>query len=340
MMRVFGVVMRIVRQFFRDKRSLALMFGAPMLLLWLLSLVFTQEDYKPHIALVDVPAPVVESLKKQDATIYEYDKEKALDELENQNIDAMITIANGKMDVTLEGSDAVKNGATLQVLQKSTEKENVTKIKPTINYLHGSKDATMFDGLGPVLIGFFIFFFVFLLSGVSFVRERLSGTLERLLSTPIRRWEIVAGYIIGFGIFAFLQSVIIVSFSVYVLDLYIAGSPLLILLITCMLSLTALTLGTFLSAYANNEFQMIQFIPLVIVPQVFFSGLFPMESMHKGLQFLGKLFPLTYGAEAMCQVMIRGQGFTHITFELSILLLFAFIFAIGNVFALKKHRRI
>ncbi|MGQ0515488.1 ABC transporter permease, partial [Bacillus sp. D-CC] len=96
--------------------------------------------------------------------------------------------------------------------------------------------------------------------------------LKRSLTkdTPDKRWEIVVGYIIGFGIFAFIQSIIIVSFSVYILDLYVAGSIWLTLLITCMLSLTALTLGTFLSAYANNEFQIIQFIPLVIVPQIFF----------------------------------------------------------------------
>lgn len=213
-------------------------------------------------------------------------------------------------------------------------------MKPEVNYLHGSKNFTMFDGLGPVLIGFFTFFFVFILSGVSFVRERLSGTLERLLSTPIKRWEIVVGYIIGFGIFAFIQSIIIVSFSVYILDLYVAGSIWLTLLITCMLSLTALTLGTFLSAYANNEFQMIQFIPLVIVPQIFFSGLFPIESMNKWLQMLGKLFPLTYGADAMRQVMIRNQGFTEIALDLTVLLLFSILFAIGNVFALKKHRKI
>ncbi|MGR5876801.1 ABC transporter permease [Bacillus pacificus] len=125
---------------------------------------------------------------------------------------------------------------------------------------------------------------------MSFVRERLSGTLERLLSTPIKRWEIVVGYIIGFGIFAFIQSIIIVSFfSLYFRFvcswLYMAN----LLIITCMLSLTALTLGTFLSAYANNEFQMIQFIPLVIVPQIFFSGLFPIESMNKWLQMLGEI---------------------------------------------------
>ena len=339
-MRVGGVVLRIIRQFLRDKRSLAMMFGAPMLLLWLLSLVFTTEDYTPRIALVDVPAPIGESMKKQDAFIYEYEKEKAHSKLEEQQLDAVVTFKDGTMKVILEGSDSSKNRAVLQVLQNSTEKKDTPGMKPQIDYLHGSADFTMFDGLGPVLIGFFTFFFVFILSGVSFVRERLSGTLERLLSTPVRRWEIVVGYLLGFGIFALLQSVIIVSFSVYVLDLYVAGSLWLTLLITCMLSLTALTLGTFLSAYANNEFQMIQFIPLVIVPQIFFSGLFPIESMNKWLQMLGKLFPLTYGADAMRQVMIRNQGLAQIAGDLSVLLLFAMLFTVGNIFALKKHRRI
>ncbi|MEI2316368.1 ABC transporter permease [Bacillus paramobilis] len=339
-MRVIGVIIRIIRQFFRDKRSLAMMFGAPMLLLWLLSLVFTQKDYVPHIAVVDMPAQLVKVMKNQEASIYEYSKEKAMSELEKQKVDAVIRLENGKMNIVLEGSDSSKNRAVLQILQKGTEKNDVSIMKPEVNYLHGSKDFTMFDGLGPVLIGFFTFFFVFILSGVSFVRERLSGTLERLLSTPVRRWEIVVGYIIGFGIFAFIQSIIIVSFSVYILDLYVAGSIWLTLLITCMLSLTALTLGTFLSAYANNEFQMIQFIPLVIVPQIFFSGLFPIESMNKWLQMLGELFPLTYGADAMRQVMIRNQGITEIALDLTVLLLFSLLFAVGNVFALKKHRKI
>ncbi|KEK22425.1 ABC transporter permease [Bacillus gaemokensis] len=339
-MRVGGVMIRIIRQFLRDKRSLAMMFGAPMLLLWLLSLVFTQNEYTPHIAFVDVPAPMMESMKKQDAITYELSKENAHSKLEDQQIDAIVTLENGKVNVLLEGSDSSKNRAVLQVLQKGIEKNEIPGMKPEIDFLHGSADFTMFDGLGPILIGFFTFFFVFILSGVSFVRERLSGILERLLSTPVRRWEIVVGYILGFGIFAFVQSIIIVSFSVYILDLYVAGSPWLTLLITCMLSLTALTLGTFLSAYANNEFQMIQFIPLVIVPQIFFSGLFPIESMNKWLQMLGKLFPLTYGADAMRQVMIRNQGFAEIAGDLGVLLLFAVLFAVGNIFALKKHRRI
>ncbi|WP_028400270.1 ABC transporter permease [Ectobacillus panaciterrae] len=337
-MRIYGLVVRIIRQFFRDKRSLALMFGAPVLVLWLLSLVFASDAYKPKISLVNVPAQFMDAMKKQNAVITEDSEAKAKEKIKNGDIDGIIQGSNNKIAVTLEGSDPSKNSAVLKVLQQSTEQPN--QAKPDIFYYHGSKDFSMFDSLGPVLIGFFSFFFVFLLSGIAFIRERLSGTLERLLSTPIRRWEIVIGYIIGFGIFAILQSVLIVSFSIYVLNMYMIGSIWSIWLTTCALSLTALTLGTFLSAYANNEFQMIQFIPLIVVPQLFFSGLFPIDSMSEALQWLGKLLPLTYGADAMREIMIRNEGFGSIAGDLGILFLFSLVFAIGNVFALKKHRRI
>ncbi len=122
-MRVTGVIIRIIRQFFRDKRSLAMMFGAPMLLLWLLSLVFTQKDYIPQIAVVDMPAQIVKVMKNQEASIYEYSKEKAISELEKQKVDAVLRIENGKMKLLLEGSDSSKNRAVLQVLQKKHREE-------------------------------------------------------------------------------------------------------------------------------------------------------------------------------------------------------------------------
>lgn len=95
-----------------------MMFGAPMLLLWLLSLIFTQKDYIPHIAVVDVPAPIVKAMKNQEASIYEYSKDKAISELEKQKVDAVIHLENGKMNLLLEGSDSSKNRAVLQVLQR------------------------------------------------------------------------------------------------------------------------------------------------------------------------------------------------------------------------------
>ena len=220
---------------------------------------------------------------------------------------------------------------------QDTEK---TKNAPEINYLHGSADMETFDYIGPFLIGFFIFFFVFLISGVSFLRERTTGTLERLLATPMRRWEMVVGYVVGFGIFTILQSAIIVSFAIYILDIMMAGSIWLVILITLMLAITALSLGTLLSAFATNELQMIQFIPLVVVPQVFFSGLFSIETMAEWLQPLSIIMPLTYGGEAIRDVMIQGDGWNDIYGNVLVLIGFSLLFMILNVLALKKHRKL
>ncbi|MNI67903.1 Inner membrane transport permease YbhR [compost metagenome] len=197
-----------------------------------------------------------------------------------------------------------------------------------------------FDNFGPVLIGFFVFFFVFLLSGVSFLRERTGGTLERLLASPLRRWEIVVGYVLGFGIFTTLQAALIAWFATSVLGLMMVGSFWYLLLITLLLSLTALTLGTLISAFANNEFQMIQFIPLIIVPQVFFSGLFNMDTMTPWLRWLGMIMPLKYGADALRNIMVRGAGWDRIWIDVLVLAGFSFVFMILNVLALKKHRKI
>jgi ABC-2 type transport system permease protein len=197
-----------------------------------------------------------------------------------------------------------------------------------------------FDNFGPVLVGYFSFFFVFLIAGVSFLKERTSGTLERLLATPLKRWEIVIGYILGFGIFTMLQAALIAWFATQVLGLMLMGSFWFVLLITLLMSLTALTLGIFLSAFANTEFQMIQFIPLVIVPQIFFSGLFNIDNMAEWMQWLSKIMPLTYGADALRNIMIRGKGWDAIALDSYLLIGLSLFFMFANVLALRKHRKI
>jgi ABC-2 type transport system permease protein len=172
------------------------------------------------------------------------------------------------------------------------------------------------------------------------LKERTSGTLERLLATPLKRWEIVIGYILGFGIFTMLQATLIAWFSTQVLGLMLMGSFWFVLLITLLMSLTALTLGIFLSAFANTEFQMIQFIPLVIVPQIFFSGLFNIDNMAEWMQWLSKIMPLTYGADALKNIMIRGKGWDAIAIDAYVLIGLSLFFMVANVLALRKHRKI
>ncbi|MDQ0162126.1 ABC transporter DrrB family efflux protein [Bacillus alveayuensis] len=175
---------------------------------------------------------------------------------------------------------------------------------------------------------------------MSFLRERTSGTLERLLATPIRRHELVFGYVIGFGLFTAIQATLISGYAIRVLNMMLVGSFWYVLLITLLLAMTALTLGTLLSAFANNELQMIQFIPLVIVPQVFFSGLFPLDAMADWLASFSVIMPLTYGANALREIMIRGNGFESFQQDVYILLAFSVVFIILNVIVLKRYRRL
>ncbi|MYL34879.1 ABC transporter permease subunit [Pontibacillus yanchengensis] len=341
-MSILALIKRILRQFKRDKRSLALLIMAPLLVLTLMWLVFEGDRYEPNIAVVDVPQPFVDALEEQDASIETMTEEEAMEALEDVALDAMISMDQQKLSITLEGSDPSTNQAVKMTLQNAMKElsPQSNKMELSFSYLHGSEDLGLFDNVGPVLIGFFVFFFVFIIGGVSFLRERTQGTLERLLSTPLKRSEVVSGYVLGFGIFTLLQSLIIAAYSIYVLGMWMEGSFGYVLLITFLLAMTALTLGTLLSAYASNEFQMIQFIPLVIVPQVFFSGLFSLETMAPWLRWIGQVMPLTYGADALREIMIRGKGFEAFQTDVYILIGFAVLFYVLNIVALKKHRKL
>ncbi|MFC3768851.1 ABC transporter permease [Paenibacillus sp. GCM10012303] len=341
-MRIRALVIRILRQFWHDKRTLALMIVAPMLVLTLMSLVFNGDTFRPALSVGGLPEPLVQKLEQRGADIYRYTPEEAETALADARIDAIVTLQGSAPVVKLEGSDPTANRAVLLLLQNVLQDLNPAAVapKPAVTYLHGSAEMAAFDHFGPVLIGFFVFFFVFLISGVSFLRERTGGTLERLLATPIRRWEIVAGYILGFGLFTMIQSALIAWYAIHVLGMMMAGSFWYVLLVTLLLAVTALALGTFLSAFASNEFQMIQFIPLVIVPQVFFSGLFNMDTMSVWLRWLGKCMPLSYGADALRNIMVRGQGWSDIAADVYVLLAFSAVIMFLNVLALKKHRRI
>jgi ABC-2 type transport system permease protein len=342
-MRVRAVIIRILRQFLHDKRTLAMMIVAPMLILYMMSLVFNGETYHPKLGVVNLPDAIIQKLQAQGAEVTAYDGEQADKELADVHLDAVIRLESGIPQIKLEGSDPAKNKAVLFLLQKAVQSSapNPASLQqPSISYLHGSESMAAFDNFGPVLIGFFVFFFVFLLSGVSFLRERTGGTLERLLASPLKRWEIVVGYILGFGIFTTLQAALIAWFATSVLGLMMVGSFWYVLLITVLLSLTALTLGTLISAFANNEFQMIQFIPLIIVPQVFFSGLFSLDTMSAWLRWIGVVMPLRYGADALRSIMIRGGGWDRIFLDVLVLAGFSLLFMLLNILALRKHRRI
>lgn len=342
-MRIAALVKRILQQIGRDKRTLGLLVFAPILVLTMLHLVFNGDDYTPKIGLVNTPEQIKDKMELEGAEITELkDEDKAKELLSERDLDSYLVFDQMSPAVYLEGSDPLVNGETMKWLQSAFKplQGQISAVDMDIHYLHGSSDMSQFDYFGPVLLGFFVFFFVFLIAGVSFIRERTTGTLERLLSTPLRKWEIVLGYVAGFGIFTIFQAAIIAAYSIYVLDMLMEGSFLHVLLIILLLSFTALTLGILLSSFANNELQMIQFIPIVIVPQIFFSGLFNLETISDWLSWLGPLTPLYYAADALRDVMVRGHGLGEIGLDLLVLFGFGVLFMLLNIAALRKYRKI
>ena len=338
-MKVKAVMIRILLQLVHDKRTIGLMILSPILVLTLMSLIFNGSDYHPKIGIINAPINFVNKLEDNDVKVIRYTENDGYKILEASEIDAIINFENGVPKITLEGSNPNRSKAVINMTQNALTQLN-QDLKTDITYLYGYDDMADFDNFGPILIGFFVFFFVFLIAGIAFLKERTTGTLERILATPLRRFEIVIGYLLGFGAFTIIQSALIAWYSINVLNIMMIGSFYLVLLITILTAMAALTIGTFISAFANNELQIIQFIPIVIVPQVFFSGLFEISTMPTFLQSLGHFMPLWYSADALRNIMLRGKGLSDIKFDALILILICVFFTMANILALKKYRKI
>jgi ABC-2 type transport system permease protein len=198
-------------------------------------------------------------------------------------------------------------------------------------------NKAMLNGAAPGILATLILFFGFLITGISFLRERTQGTLERLMVAPVSRMDIVAGYLLGLVLFALMQTLIMFFYMVYVLDVTYQGNLWEILIFQILMGIVAVSMGTFFSAFARNEFQMIQFIPLVIVPQIFLSGLFiPVSQLPAVLEWIAKFLPLTYGVEGIKALMQQGQSLLDIGKDIGILAAFAVGFLILASLTLRK----
>jgi ABC-2 type transport system permease protein len=185
-------------------------------------------------------------------------------------------------------------------------------------------DKRILDYIAPAILAVLILFFGFLLTGISVLRERSQGTMERLMASPATRLDIVGGYLFGFLLFALLQTLIIFFYMVYVIKVNYLGDLWQILIFQVIIGIGAVCLGTFFSIFARNEFQMMQFIPLIILPQIFLCGLlWPVEEMPDYLIWIGKFLPLTYGIEGIRALMLQGQSLLDIGKDIGILAAYA-----------------
>lgn len=336
-MRIRAVIRRILLNLTHDKRTMALLFIAPIFVMFLMHLVFQNSDDHARIGFSGLPPMLESRLVSEQASFVQVERAEAESLIRGAELDAALFAEGGEMHLILEGSDPMASGRIVKVLQEILlpNQSNLT-----VQYIYGEKDMSLFDALGPILIGFYVFFFVFLIAGIAFLGERKSGTLQRTLTTPIRRHELLIGYLIGFGIITILQSAVITWFTIYVLKIYMIGSIAHVMVITILAALVALSVGILISAFANNEFQVVQFIPIVIIPQFFFSGLFDLSSMPPWLEAIGRVMPLYYIADALKNIMIRGKGLIDVKTDIVVLSSMALLLILFNILALKKLRRI
>ena len=358
-MKLLAMIQRVIIELLKDKRTLALMFLAPLLVLTLMYFIFNSDEDTTLTIGVDhsVSTQITEGIKSDDVKFKDFPSNQHIkSKIEHHHLDAFIYQNNQTIHVTYTNEDPSKSASIKQLLHQSIQKDKMNDIKKVMvslpqsaknkdakdiqlenTYLYGDEHSNYFDKMFPILMSFFVFLFVFLISGIALLRERTTGTLERVLATPIKRSDIVFGYLIGYGVFAIIQTLIIVFFSIYLLNINLAGSLTYVILINILLAIAALVMGIFISTFANSEFQMVQFIPIVAIPQVFFSGIFPLENMSPWLSNIGYLFPLRY---AVTNIMIKGQGWSNIWFDVLILFVFIIIFTTMNMIGLKRYRKV
>jgi ABC-2 type transport system permease protein len=374
--RVAALTRRIVAQFRRDPRTLALLFVVPIAITALLGWVLRdQQQPVTRAAIVNLDAAAGERVANALVTAARgsgtgagseieivgrpADESAARALLSDGRADlavivpagfgaAMVTGGQPTLTIITQGLNPAADGSHLGAFQRALLDAIGALAPAAVSFriprlvhatVFGSPNADALETLAPVFIGYFAYFFVFILTGVSFLRERIGGTLERLLATPITKAEIVLGYSLGFGIFATLQVVLLLAFSLMDvavptlgplpafhvgLGIVSAGSPLLAFLIALVLALGAVSLGIFLSTFARTELQVLQFIPIVIVPQGLLAGIFwPIDTLPSILQPFSRLLPLTYAVEGLRSVMIAGAGLASATVRLDLAVLAA-----------------
>jgi ABC-2 type transport system permease protein len=359
--RVVAVAERIALGFRRDHRSLGLLFVAPLVVLSLVGAVWGSSTQTPPTVVIatdrvnlppSIGTVVVDGLMRSGAiNAHTATFASGLQELKDGKADAVVWVEGVNIRVLIEGSDPLRSGSIGPAVQKAFVDATtsaglggsglgIAAPSVKIDQLYGGPDYTLLDYLAPVLIAFFAFFFMFLLSAVSFLRERTSGTLERLMATPLRRGELVVGYLAGFSFFALIQALVIIAFTVFVLKVHYRGNLATIFLVEAVMVVGAVSLGLLVSAAARNELQAVQFVPIVLLPQVFLSGLLiPVAQLPDYLRPISAVLPLTYANEALKAVMIKGFELADpvVLRDIGVLFVFGAVMAIGAVASIRRE---
>jgi ABC-2 type transport system permease protein len=337
--RIAAITRRLLQGFRRDRRTLALLFVAPIIILGLLGYLMRGSSSAPEVGIANqdsgpLGAVVADGLRgsKQIKTM-DINASDGDAKLKDGSLVAYVVLpadftaqaqaGNVAPQVHLEGAQPGEDAPVIQALQQavvslaSRVAGRSVNFQPEVTYLYGGANYGTLDYFGAAFVGLVVFFLVFVITIVSFLNERSQGTLERLMASPLRRGEIVVGYMLGFTVLALVQAAEVLVFALAILRIHNQGSVLLIFGMEALMAIAAVNLGIFLSMFARSEFQAVQFIPLVVVPQVLLSGIiFPVSTEPTVLQWLSDVLPLTYAVNGMRDIMVKGADLSSSALQL------------------------
>lgn len=360
--RIAAIAGRILRQFRHDPRTVGLILVVPTVVMVLVGYLVGDSGKEPlPIAVVEEAgrsptepgafASLLDAQPTIEVTRRPADATAARELVREGDVVAAVVVSRAdgtvpqvRIEVVVRGVDPGVDGAVAGALRSVVEGADVfgAASAPVVVEqvrLDAGSDLGTLDYYAPALIVIFVFLFTFMLTSVAFLRERSSGTLDRLMASPASRLDLLLGYLLGFIGFAMTQTLVILGYAALVLDVAITGPVWVVLLTLAILVIGVVNLGIALSFYARNELQVIQFIPLLLVPQIFLGGLFwPVETLWPPLRYLSQVLPVTHAVAALREVMLGGAGFTEVAARLVALVAFAVAMVLLGVLALRKQR--
>lgn len=196
----------------------------------------------------------------------------------------------------------------------------------------------VFDKWGAVLLGIFPLIIMFLVTSIATLRERTSGTLERLMTTPMSRFDFLGGYALAFGFAAAVQAVVVSAATFGPFGLTVAGPVWAVLVVAVLDALLGTSLGLFVSAFARTEFQAVQFFPALILPQLLLCGIVaPRSTLPAPLERLSDVLPLTYAVDAMQRLTLDTTVTAQVWRDMGILIAFIFVLIAAGATTLQRR---
>ena len=357
MLRSLAVSKRVLLQIVRDRRTVGFIVVFPLIFVLLFGLAFGGEISNVKTAYINDDKPYFNSFisgellihLKADARVSLTDVtgslsyEQAKDAVRLGEYSAVIYFKqNLTNNIIMQARSMPSQKGVIEVFTDNTNPQIsaavVQSVHDSVSYVLSSKsaldiqflkmldvDLRQIDYFAPGIIGFGVLVMTMILSLMIMIRERKEGTLGRVLTTQATKTDLVLGYLLGFGLIGLIVATIVLSGVIGFFNVVVQGSYLLVYLIAALFAESCIGIGIMLSAFARNEFQAVQFIPIIIFISIFLSGfLIPIESMPVWLQPVSYIVPLTYALDALREVMLRGTGIEAIYIDL-----LAFLVALG-----------